>query len=105
MAFAGVQKLYLILNTVVCTHRILNIHVQRQSIMEATTTFNDSQIKLGLATATISLFFLYKMLSTKKSIYKLPPGPKGWPIIGNLYGMKIFFWICSSWISTDGHLH
>ena len=59
------------------------------TIMETTTVFNDNQIKLGLVTAIVSLFFMYKMLSVKKSNYKLPPGPKGWPIIGNWYGMKV----------------
>ena len=57
--------------------------------METTTVFNDNQIKLGLVTATVSLALMYKVLSTKKPRYKLPPGSKGWPIIGNLYGMKI----------------
>ena len=55
--------------------------------MESVAIFTDNQIKAGLVVSVVSLLVLYKTLSNKKS--KLPPGPKGWPLLGNMLGMKL----------------
>ena len=100
MHFSFILISFKLLYTHTYTHTITQIQVT----MEANTAFHDSQIKLGLVTAIISMFFLYKILSAKKQRYKLPPGPKGWPIIGNLYGMKTFwFQHRGSLINTNAH--
>ena len=43
----------------------------------------DSHVKLLLGGTAASLI-LYKLL--KPQDYNMPPGPRGWPILGNLLG-------------------
>ena len=47
--------------------------------------FKDHQTTVIIATAVLGLVLIYKLMTGKKE--KLPPGPPGWPVIGNLYGM------------------
>ena len=44
----------------------------------------DTQIQLALGGAATT-FILYKLLKPRD--HNLPPGPKGWPVLGNLLGM------------------
>ncbi|KAF9064285.1 cytochrome P450 [Rhodocollybia butyracea] len=37
--------------------------------------------------ALVACFLLYKVLFPRKSLYPLPPGPIGWPIVGNALDM------------------
>ncbi len=60
---------------------------QIQSVLSGATStlmnLKDSQIKLILA-GTAGTLILYKLL--KPQPYNMPPGPRGWPVLGNLLG-------------------
>ncbi len=47
-----------------------------------------NQTTVVIVTAVLGLFLIYKLMTRKKE--KLPPGPPGWPILGNLYGKCAF---------------
>jgi hypothetical protein len=39
---------------------------------------------LAVLTAVVAFFFIIRTFTSKQKLGKLPPGPKGKPIIGNL---------------------
>ena len=51
---------------------------------------------LAVGVAVCGLLTLYQLLFSKASKLKKPPGPKGYPIIGNLFDMpsgdEVFVW-------------
>jgi hypothetical protein len=56
-----------------------------------------SSLEIALLLAVSAGFFLlYKIASGNGSAYRRPPGPKGYPIIGNLFDMpsgnEVFVW-------------
>lgn len=50
------------------------------------TTIFPSDLLLGAATAVLTLFLIHKWLDRRPKL-PLPPGPKPWPILGNIEDM------------------
>ena len=71
------------------------------SYNQVVTYCSENTLKTALIAGSGLLLSAYvvKTLTAKK--YKLPPGPKGWPFVGNLLGntQAIFHEVCSSSVS------
>jgi len=70
----------------------------------STTTTNMNALVAISVTLVASTFWLIQRY--RRSSYKLPPGPRGWPIIGNLFDMPHdYHWVTySEWGKKYGPL-
>ena len=46
----------------------------------------DRRVQCGVAASVVTLFVLQKLTQKKPN---LPPGPSGWPLVGNMFGKRI----------------
>ena len=74
-------------NIILITHEDLRTKLTIPTIHAMGWNIQNRNVQIALGTAATA-FVLYKLLKPRK--YNFPPGPRGWPVIGNLMGKCIF---------------